>query len=632
MSVQSLRRRLAPAFSARRLWLLLPVFALGIAYLATLQYTINGSEHAYATDVGEIQNALPRWGTIHYPGYPLYSVLGSTFVTLLRFVGVPPAAGASLFSMAWALLAAGLLFEIACELGAAPAWAAGGALIAGLATSFWLNASVAEIHTMAMVLLLAITLSSLRYARLGRRADLLWLAVALTQGVMHQRSLVLTLPAVALLLWPRRRELLGAALPVLGVSLVAPLVYLYLPVRAWQGSDWTFGAVGTWQGFLQIFLDTKVERIVATPQGLGGWWQRVLMLVNLLHADIWWPVMAVGLGGIWLAARRPGGWRPALAVTLVWLPLVPLALVIWENRVSDALLAVKLPLPLFAGVGWALLTGCLARRGVRTLLAGLIVLGLGGSEIYAHRGAVVEVTRDVSAARTIALASQVAQQGRSTPVIFMALWGHKYWALTYARAYEGRLPGLTIVDHNVDLGAVLRSGRRVMTFSETFYVLPVSHWEERAGKLRLSSPAPGIVELMRAVEDEAPGAAAAGFDLGNGIAILQADMVPYDDGQALLQVTWQARERVAQDYSVAVHVLRTRTPRGPEDILAQADRRHPVDGWYPTSSWSAGETVPDCYLLPAPQGGEPQWVRVGLYRQLADGSFQNSAWLTLPWP
>ena len=62
-----------------------------ILFLTTCELGINGSQHPYTTDVGEIQNALPRWGTIHYTGYPLYTALGSAFVTLLHAIGIPPA-------------------------------------------------------------------------------------------------------------------------------------------------------------------------------------------------------------------------------------------------------------------------------------------------------------------------------------------------------------------------------------------------------------------------------------------------------------------------------------------------------------------------------------------------------------
>lgn len=123
LAVEGTRRR-AVVVGARRAWGAAAVAPVLAAYLSTLQVEMNGSEHPYATDVGEIQNALPRWGTIHEPGYPLYSLLGSAFVTALRAVGVAPATGASLFSALWGAATVATLYLLALELGAAPPWAA----------------------------------------------------------------------------------------------------------------------------------------------------------------------------------------------------------------------------------------------------------------------------------------------------------------------------------------------------------------------------------------------------------------------------------------------------------------------------------------------------------------------------
>jgi hypothetical protein len=84
-----------------------------LIYLTTLQVIPNGSQHAYGTDVGEIQNALPRWGTLHFPGYLLYSFSGSLFVTILRMVGVQPAVSTSLLSALWGAVSVSLLVVLA---------------------------------------------------------------------------------------------------------------------------------------------------------------------------------------------------------------------------------------------------------------------------------------------------------------------------------------------------------------------------------------------------------------------------------------------------------------------------------------------------------------------------------------
>lgn len=46
---------------------------------------------------------------------PLYTFLGSAFVTGLRWIGVAPAAGASLYSAVWGVVFVGLLVAVAAD-------------------------------------------------------------------------------------------------------------------------------------------------------------------------------------------------------------------------------------------------------------------------------------------------------------------------------------------------------------------------------------------------------------------------------------------------------------------------------------------------------------------------------------
>lgn len=144
-----LDRRLRWLSLLQKQWLILLMAAILSAALfaTTLQTHINGSNDYYATDVGEIQNALPRWGTLHFTGYPQYSIIGSILVTLLRVVGVPPAAGASLVSLLWGIVTIALTAQLCLELGAKPLASLIGALFLAISTSFWIDASLAEIHT-----------------------------------------------------------------------------------------------------------------------------------------------------------------------------------------------------------------------------------------------------------------------------------------------------------------------------------------------------------------------------------------------------------------------------------------------------------------------------------------------------
>jgi hypothetical protein len=97
----------------------------------------------------------------------------------------------------------------------------------------------------------------------------------------------------------------------------------------------------------------------------------------------------------------------------------------------------------------------------------------------------------------------------------------------------------------------------------------------------------------------------------------QVDLVGYDlDSQEaragdtlLLTLFWQAREQIEEEYTVFTHLADA------EGHVWAQDDSYPVDGDYPTSSWSVGEIVRDEYALALPSDiptGEYE-IEVGLY-------------------
>jgi len=615
----------------RRLWATIAMAAALLLFLSTLQTDVNGSQSPYATDVGEIQNALPRWGTIHWTGYPLYTFLGSTFVTLLRWATVPPAAGTSLFSALWGVVSVGLLVVLLQEMGVSGPLAALGALVGATSTSLWMDASLAEVHTFTTAFVVATLLFAFRFARSGERRDLFLLALVFSQGVAHQRALAFLAPAVAVLISNQIRALWRGLLPALALSLLAPLTYLYLPLRVWQGTTWAFGSPGTWQRVMRMLLDNRASRIASWPEGISEWAIRIERAFAVTATDLPLVLLILGLLGL-LTPVLEKRWRAALGLTLAWTPHLLLTAVIWIGRIGDAQLAAHLPVTVLAAMGLALLADRAGRQaqwaqgGAAVVLAGVVA-----TSVVLHRPVILEVTRDPSSEAVIAMAEQVAPPPAGRPTTFMALWGNDYWALAYAQAFQGRLPGLTIVDHNAHFEAILAGGDRLLTFSKTFYLRSLLWWERRLGQVYLSSAAPEIVEI--ALEppvtpaDVPPGPE---LDLENGIAIRSAQISPGEGDSLVLTVYWQAEHPPAEDYSVAVHLVARDPPRGPDDVLFQADQSHPVFGWYPTSRWCAGEIVRDHYRIEVADGTQPQAVRISLYHTDASGTFISSPWLSLP--
>jgi len=417
------------------------------------------------------------------------------------------------------------------------------------------------------------------------------------------------------------------------VSLLAALTYLYLPLRVWMGATWVFGSPGTWEGFWILFFDNRAGRVVRQPGDWEAWLARIDIVGQLLRADMLWPLLVIGLGGLLLLASRKKI-REGVGMTLAWVPYVVLTVIIWEGGISDAELAAKTPALALAGIGLALVLRWLEQRSRRLGTAAAVVLALTLVAWGWHtRPFVLSITHDDSTEAVIALAEQVAPPPDDRPTVLALPWGNDYWALTYAQAYRGQLPGLSLVDHNADFREVVERGDRLLTPTKTFHVFPLSWWERRLGQLHLASVAPGIVEVSPTPPvNGADVPATVGLDLENGLSIRSATLAWRAPDQLLLEIYWEVMQPVAEDYSVAVHIVAHDPPRGGADVLAQADSVHPLQGWYPTSRWRQGEIVRDHYLLQLPAGSAPVAVRVALYRADPEGGFINSPWLSQPLP
>jgi len=532
-----------------------------VLFVSTAQWRINGSESPYATDVGELQNALPRWGTIHFTGYPLYSLLGSAFVSLLRLVAIQPAAGASLYSAVWGALTIWLLVRLMQDIGIASPLAAMASLLYTVSQSFWVDASLAEVHTMTMALTVASLWLALRFGRSGDHRELVWLTIVASQGVAHQRALAFVAPALLLLVWPNFRVIWQRLLPLIGWAALAPLTYLYLPIRDWMGSDWTFGQPGTWRGFWAMILDTKSERIIDLPTSLSEWWLRLRQVFGLLADELSLALLMLALVGL-LCALIWRNRRETRAGILVGAAYVALSLIIWEGRLSDALLAVQLPSAMVAclGIGLAaqqLLEAGSLGRALSPLLLALLVAVIG----LPHRRVVMSITRDDTTQTTIDQATALAARSDSSTTL-LALWGHDYWALRYAQSYSGRFPELHLVDHNADLADLVGAGQRITTLEKTLYQRPLDWWEGAMGPLRLASPSPGIIEMIPAQQH----AATCGrpmLALGNGISICDASVNLEPTGELGLTLSWRADMPPEHDHAVAVHLLAAYPPAGP---------------------------------------------------------------------
>ena len=270
-------------------------------------------------------------------------------------------------------------------------------------------------------------------------------------------------------------------------------------------------------------------------------------------------------------------------------------------------------------------------------IAALALVAALGYRAWATRPFILSVTRDDSSQAIVEAVDRVVADP-ARPATVLVPWGTDYWTLTYEQRFGGRLAGLNLVDHNARPQDIIDRGRRLLLPDQTLRIFPLSTFEERLGPLYLASAAPGVVEISPSpiITETALVTSSSiiptDFDLENGARVRGYRLDWADEATLLLTLYWGADGPLEFDYSTAVHLVAADPPAGPADILTQADKAHPVDGWHPTTRWRAGEIVRDSYLLPVPAGSAPVAVRVAMYRSDPAAGFVNTPWLSVPIP
>lgn len=612
--------------------------ALGVLlliYSGTLQHDVNGSGHGCMIDVGEIQVALNLWGTIHYTGYPIFSILGALLTHVLRAVSLPPATAASAVSALWSLLGlAGAYRLLARVTEGEHALAALVVLALGLVETFWIHSVVAEVYSFSLFLISATLLAGIELTdRWDERRW--WLAMALLgMSAEHHRLLLLLMPAVFLLAVPtlrkRRSNWLAFSIKSALIFALPFLAYLYLPLRALQGSPWVYGQPDTWDGFWAQFSGREATAYVLEwPDSLAAWLANLHFLAGQLQHQL--PTSALlagGVGLICLALRRPC-WTGLglLTGTLTFLAFVaafPSA--VWAP-------AVLMPAILLLATGLAYLLHRLAQIGTSLrwgAWAGLLLLALW--LFCTNLPFVHDLVNDPAGREIIQTLRPLRNADLPGGRNVVALpWGGTYFAAAYGLYVTGELGGFELVDHRVDFRSIVQREGKVITLAFNLGNWPLYWWTDLLGEAHFSSAAPGIAMISRNVLYEGI-PAPTGFDLGNGVRVRSVDLFWEREDRLRVTIYWEATQRVQSDYHVAVHLVSRDPPESAQDILAQSDSPNPVGGWYPTSLWAAGEVVRDDYALTVPSGSFPVAVRVAMYQFDASGGFVNTNWLSLRIP
>ncbi|CAG0933517.1 hypothetical protein TFLX_03088 [Thermoflexales bacterium] len=616
-------------------WGLLLALAVVILYGLTLQLIINGSSDRYAEDVGEFQNVLTQWGTAHPTGYPLYALVGALVTTLLRILGMFPAAAASAFSLLIMLLALLGVYVLLLKVTLKPALAAGTALLLGVLFPYWYHAAVAEVYAL-LIALLVLSLFIATQWRIDREPRRLYeLAFVFGLAVGHHRLAVLLAPALLIIIWsPLYAALRERPLRILGVALslaAAFLVYLYLPLRAWMNGTWVYGQPGTWQGFWAIVAAREYGALVKPASDLSQTEIGLTTVVLTLAANLTWPVLVAGLCGLGLSlASQAWRWLALALWTLLSMNLAFAGLFSRAVFLPAALMPAMLALVIGAGL---LVQWLSARWRVGTVLSGAVLAVTIFVLAYSNGPQIYALTHDRGGQAIIDNVRKAGIDRTAERPVVLALWGRDYFALAYGQQVTGEIAGIEMVDHRADVKNLIAIGHTLYVLRPTFYLRPLEWWNARLGQAYLSSAAGDLVQVSNRpvlTESDVPNNRA--IAMAPGVMLRDWQVRLLDNGAWQITLYWQATAQPQQDFSVSVKATDREFIDSPDDVVAQADSNAPVYGWYSTSLWTPGEIVRDDYVVTLPSDRPLRQLEISLYTQDDTGGFINFGRQFIPLP
>jgi len=611
-------------------WCAILVTVASLLYGITLQVDINGSNNRYAEDVGEFQNVLTQSGTAHPTGYPLYSLSGAAFTSLLRAVGISPAASASAYSAFLSILMLVGVYLLLCEWQVSPPLATGTTLLLAVLRPSWFHASVAEVYALLLALIVLAYLIAARWHADRDPRHLNQLAFVVGLAVGHHRLAILALPALAVytcpLIFSAVRERPPRLLVAVAALLVSFLVYLYLPIRAWMGGAWIYGQPGTWDGFWSIVAAREYGSLVKPSADLNVAEAGITQVLDALTANLTWPIAIAGIAGLARSlADKAHRW---ITLSLIALALTNVAFASVFSR-AVFLQAALMPAMLALVVGIGLLAQMLASRGRLGYAVTATLLASGVLALIAANGpSLWSMTRDPGGRAVIENVVHARLDAAGKRPVLFALWGRDFFALAYAHAVTDELASIDVVGHRADVKQLIDDGHALYVLSPTFYHehRSISWWDKRLGRAYLSSFSGDLVRVSdRPVSTEADlPSGGRNVPMGESILLRAWEVEPLDEGYTWrVTLYWQAVSPVDRDYSVFVHASDRDTIDGPDAIVGQADSSAPVYGWYPTSRWSPGEIVRADHVLQTSPDRLAKIVSVGLYYQDESGAFHN---------
>ena len=225
-------------------------------YLFTLYPTVSPYR-----DSGDLAASAITLGVAHPPGYPLYTLAGRAWLSLLAFGD--EAYRLNILSAAAGAAAIALLFAALMEEGGIAA--GGAALFLGLSPAFWKLSLVSEMYSLNALFAVAI-LWTLRRSGPGMTEARRWclLALLFALGVGNHQTLILLFPGLIFVMPERRNAPTLHALTLFTV--LGLILYLYLPVRSFQLPFLDWGETRHLRNFFRVLTRADYGGIRLHPE------------------------------------------------------------------------------------------------------------------------------------------------------------------------------------------------------------------------------------------------------------------------------------------------------------------------------------------------------------------------------
>jgi len=610
-----------------------------IVYWPTMLKQPAGSDDPLLEDAGEFQVALNVWGTVHGTGYPLYTIVGNSFVHAARWLGVDPAIAPSLFSLACGLIALAVGYTILLKLTDNMAIAAIAMLLFGLTRATWAYNVFPKTYSLSLIFYFALFAIAVWPPRNGQAIDarrrLWWLALIGGFAVAHHRLLAFVIPGLLIALLPelwrwfrssasKWRGAINTFALCIPLAAIGFLPYLYLPLRALAHGVWVYGDPSTPIGFWREFTAVEANYLFTPPPDIGAWLAATRDTLAIILAQVT-PIglFIIAILAVWGVRHR---YEARIAV-LCALPLLIFVL-IWPRAVVAQ--AVIQPivgyLIIAAAIGLGKWLKTLKKRQllIHRSIPAIGLLGAAGlfawsfTDLSAISGATLGVQEIAIAARV-----PVASPASTAQPMFILPWGMRYSAVAFSHFVTGQTAELPIGDHNTNFSN--SDHFTYFTDKDSLYTLPPAWWRSKMGAVTFSSPAADLIEVQRAASPTTqighpPPIFMDGLATPTGSLTCQTDA---QGNRITLHVTWGVTQSPSKSYSVFVHLIGA----DPAKVLATADENVPVYGWYPTDQWLPNTLIADTYPLDRKPGAIA--VQFGLYEQPQPGKFIDYGVTTL---